>query len=215
MVIINIIKQQVRANVKLIITIKDNYMREEQKSFKDRLREVVEYEGLTRKQLSEITSIKKDRWDNIFKGLTEPRINELEALTSIMPEYKLYLAFGDEEPEVGQVSPITKRAFDKAALNSINKDKRSWKCLDIIKAINEESISFAIKEAIEAGTPRETHLFTRSYKKHSYAESIVEDAQENKQLIESFGKFEISLEEAIENARMIDYLKFFKAQKYK
>jgi transcriptional regulator with XRE-family HTH domain len=187
-------------------------MSNQKESFKDRLREVVEYEGLTRKQLSEITGIKKDRWDNIFKGLTEPRISELEALSSIMPEYKLYLAFGDEEPRIGQLSPVTKRAFDSAALNSINEDQKSWKCSSIITAMNESSLNALIQTALHNGSPKEIHQLTRGYKKHSYEESIIEVGKYNKMILEGVGNFKISLEEAIENARMNDYLKFLKSQ---
>ncbi len=37
------------------------------------------------------------------------RTSELEALHALFPEYKVWLSTGDEFPEAGQISPMTKR----------------------------------------------------------------------------------------------------------
>ncbi|MCT7358601.1 hypothetical protein [Thalassolituus pacificus] len=59
--------------------------------------------------LEERTGIKADRWKNVKSGKAELRAIEIEALKSVCPEYCYWLATGDELPEAGQISPMTKR----------------------------------------------------------------------------------------------------------
>ena len=88
--------------------------------FIDRLREILKYEDVTRSELEELTGIKKTRWDSIFNRGIEPRVIELEAICKLMPEYKMYLVWGEEEPTVGQVSPHTKKSIDRAVTKLAN-----------------------------------------------------------------------------------------------
>ena len=60
--------------------------------------------------LEQRTGIKADRWRSVKSGRAELRAIEIEALKSVCPEYCYWLATGDELPEAGQISPMTKRA---------------------------------------------------------------------------------------------------------
>tara|TARA_B100000287_G_scaffold434879_1_gene500779 strand:+ start:2417 stop:2698 length:282 start_codon:yes stop_codon:yes gene_type:complete len=59
--------------------------------------------------LEERTGIKADRWRSVKSGRAELRVSEVEALKAVCPEYCYWLATGEELPESGQISPMTKR----------------------------------------------------------------------------------------------------------
>lgn len=67
-----------------------------------------EEERLSAKWLEKETGIKEKRWYGI-RSRKVMRTEELEAIQAIYPEYRVWLSTGDEFPDVGQVSPDTKR----------------------------------------------------------------------------------------------------------
>lgn len=76
----------------------------------ERINLVIRQEGWTRPQLEEETGIKAKRWENVCGNLAKPYGEEIEALCRIWPEYTFWLATGNEMPEIGQISPLTKQA---------------------------------------------------------------------------------------------------------
>lgn len=76
----------------------------------DRVKVLESLENLTRAELAEITGLKKTKWDNYLLRKQRLYQEDLEKLASHFPEYKSWLLTGDEYPEAGQISPITKRA---------------------------------------------------------------------------------------------------------
>lgn len=75
-----------------------------------RLKELKDTEGMTIDDLSEKTGIKNTRMRNLLGGKTPVRIDDIQTVGQAFPEYKYWLAFGEEIPEAGQISPATKRA---------------------------------------------------------------------------------------------------------
>ncbi|WP_221801877.1 hypothetical protein [Oceanobacter mangrovi] len=65
-------------------------------------------ERLSAPWLEEKTGVEAKRWYSI-KQRKVMRTSELEALHALFPEYKVWLSTGDEFPEAGQISPMTKR----------------------------------------------------------------------------------------------------------
>lgn len=61
--------------------------------------------------LEERTGIKADRWKNVKAGKAELRASDIEALSRVCPEYCYWLATGQELPQAGQISPMTKKAM--------------------------------------------------------------------------------------------------------
>ena len=78
--------------------------------FIERLKEILTQEKVKRDQLSEMTGIKATRLNNVIAGNAQPRAEEIKAIGQAFPEYKLWLAYGEEMPEAGQISPGTKKA---------------------------------------------------------------------------------------------------------
>lgn len=66
-------------------------------------------ERLSAKWLEEETGIKEKRWYGI-RSRKVMRTEELEAIQKTYPEYRVWLSTGDEFPEAGQISPMTKKA---------------------------------------------------------------------------------------------------------
>jgi len=58
------------------------------------------------------TGIIKKRWASVKSGHAEMRAKEIQALSVIWPEYAYWLATGEELPEAGQISPMTKKAHE-------------------------------------------------------------------------------------------------------
>ncbi|CCU72631.1 hypothetical protein [Thalassolituus oleivorans] len=75
----------------------------------ERLSLLMDTEKLKTPFLEQRTGIKADRWKNVKSGRTELRVSEVEALKYICPEYCYWLATGEELPEAGQISPMTKK----------------------------------------------------------------------------------------------------------
>jgi len=76
----------------------------------ERLNAVIEEEGANRPFLEKQTGIKAKRWSNVQSGQAKAYAEEIEAIAKIWPEYSYWLVTGEEVAEVGQVSPLTKRA---------------------------------------------------------------------------------------------------------
>jgi hypothetical protein len=75
----------------------------------DRLSLWMDMERIKSPFLEQRTGIKADRWRCIKSGRTELRASEIQALKKVCPEYCYWLATGEELPEAGQVSPMTKK----------------------------------------------------------------------------------------------------------
>ncbi|MAE34300.1 MAG: hypothetical protein CMH97_03415 [Oceanospirillaceae bacterium] len=76
----------------------------------DRLKLIWDEEGLKVPWVAERTRSSESRWKNVRTGLVELRGSEIEDIGALFPEYRLWLAYGEEEPEFGQISPMTKKA---------------------------------------------------------------------------------------------------------
>lgn len=76
----------------------------------DRINLIIESEGLSREALSQKTGITYTTWSNALQRKAKLRHEEIEAIGKAWPEYRLWLAYGDELPEAGQISPMTKAA---------------------------------------------------------------------------------------------------------
>ena len=78
----------------------------------DRLILIIDYEGITRPALEKRTGIKVKRWSNVLNRAAKPYAEEIEVISSLWPEYTYWLASGNELPEAGQISPMTKEAHE-------------------------------------------------------------------------------------------------------
>lgn len=76
----------------------------------ERIDILLKLENLSRTKISEMTGMKASRWANVMKRQAKLYQEDMETLYELFPEYKLWLATGDEIPEAGQISPLTKRA---------------------------------------------------------------------------------------------------------
>ena len=54
---------------------------------------------------SEVTGIKKDTLKNLCRGQQRFNDEHLEAIAAAYPQYKMWFAFGETHPEIGQISP--------------------------------------------------------------------------------------------------------------
>lgn len=70
---------------------------------------LIDYEGIKMPWLEERTGIEAKRWHTI-KQRKVMRTSELDAITSLWPEYAYWLVTGKEISEAGQISPITRKA---------------------------------------------------------------------------------------------------------
>lgn len=77
----------------------------------DRLNLIIETEKVSRDALSLKTGISYTRWTNALQRKAKLRHEEIEAIGKAWPEYRLWLAYGEELPEAGQISPMTKKAL--------------------------------------------------------------------------------------------------------
>ncbi|APR67654.1 hypothetical protein [Thalassolituus oleivorans] len=76
----------------------------------DRFLLLIKLEGIKLPWLEENTGVGRKRWASVKSGTVEMRASEIELLAKVYPEYGYWLATGLEIPEVGQISPITKKA---------------------------------------------------------------------------------------------------------
>ena len=75
-----------------------------------RIKQLCELENLSREDLAQKTGITYSRWHNLMTARGKIKSEEIEATGKAWPEYMLWLAYGIEKPEIGQVSPMTKAA---------------------------------------------------------------------------------------------------------
>ena len=75
----------------------------------ERFSVIWETERLEAKWLKEMTGVKADRWYTITRS-GDMRASEIEMVNQLFPEYKVWLSTGEEYPEAGQISPMTKKA---------------------------------------------------------------------------------------------------------
>ncbi|WP_221794617.1 hypothetical protein [Oceanobacter mangrovi] len=78
----------------------------------DRINEILKHEGITRPALEARTGIKVKRWANVLNRQAKPYAEELTAIGAVWPEYAYWLTTGDEIPDAGQISPMTKKAHE-------------------------------------------------------------------------------------------------------
>lgn len=76
----------------------------------ERINLIAELEGLTRDDLARKTGIGYSRWTNVLQGKTKLRHDEIVAIGKAWPEFAYWVTFGEELPEAGQISPMTKAA---------------------------------------------------------------------------------------------------------
>ena len=76
----------------------------------DRINLTIETERVSRDSLSQRTGISYTRWTNALQRKAKLRHEEIEAIGKAWPEYRLWLAYGEELPDAGQISPMTKAA---------------------------------------------------------------------------------------------------------
>ena len=74
----------------------------------DRIKTIIEKEALTKDDLTLKTGISYTRWNTVINRRGKVRLEEIEALGKAFPEYRFWLAFGEEMTEAGQVSPLAK-----------------------------------------------------------------------------------------------------------
>lgn len=77
----------------------------------DRVRLLRTMEGISYVELCERTGIDKKRLENVINEKAKIRHEEIEAIGHAWPEYMLWLAYGIEKPEMGQISPMTKKSL--------------------------------------------------------------------------------------------------------
>lgn len=76
----------------------------------ERINAVLSFEKITREELCRATDIGYSRWTNVLQGKAKLRHDEIIAFGKAYPEYKHWIAFDEELPEAGQISPMTKAA---------------------------------------------------------------------------------------------------------
>lgn len=75
----------------------------------DRFLLLLETEGVKFPWLEKHSGIGRTRWNSVKRRTVEMRASEIEVLAQLWPEYAYWLTTGKEIPEVGQISPMTKR----------------------------------------------------------------------------------------------------------
>lgn len=70
-----------------------------------RIKTLLKAKQLKVDDLATKTNIAYSRWTNVLSGKAKLRHAEVEALGNVYPEHKLWLAYGDTLPQVGQISP--------------------------------------------------------------------------------------------------------------
>jgi hypothetical protein len=76
----------------------------------DRYELLLALEKVKMTQLEEKTGIGRQRWHSVKNGKAKMRAEEIQALCTLYPEYTIWLATGQEQTEIGQISPMTKRS---------------------------------------------------------------------------------------------------------
>lgn len=77
----------------------------------DRIKLLKTLENISYVELCERTGIEKKRLENVINEKAKIRHEEIEAIGNAWPEYMLWLAYGIEKAEMGQISPMTKKTM--------------------------------------------------------------------------------------------------------
>lgn len=85
----------------------------------ERVRTLVRYIGATK--LAETTAItERQRWQTVATNRkVKARIEDLEELLRVFPQYELWLLKGDVDPACGQVAP----GYEEADTKSVNSSR--------------------------------------------------------------------------------------------
>lgn len=77
---------------------------------KDRVIAVINEEGIKLPELEELTGISRYTWSNLKNTAKNREIKEEEitAIGKVFPQYRWWILTGEEMPEAGQISPMTK-----------------------------------------------------------------------------------------------------------
>lgn len=76
----------------------------------DRLKLCIKLDNRQLKEIAEIAEMDPTRMTRTMNGKLRMSHKEFLALTDIYPEFKYWIIFGDELPEAGHISPMTKLA---------------------------------------------------------------------------------------------------------
>lgn len=63
-------------------------------------------------KFAEMTGIKKDTLRNLCREQQRFNDEHLEAISEAFPQYKMWFAFGETHPEIGQISPELEETLD-------------------------------------------------------------------------------------------------------
>ena len=79
---------------------------------KSRIITFINESGIKLPELEELTGISRYTWSNLKNPAKSREIKEEEitAIGKVFPEYRWWVLTGEEMPEVGQISPMTKAA---------------------------------------------------------------------------------------------------------
>ncbi|UZR30732.1 helix-turn-helix domain-containing protein [Methylococcus mesophilus] len=80
-----------------------------------RIKELREFKGLSRRELERLTGIPDYKWVSIETERQQTNGEHIAALAKIWPEYKHWIVFGETIPEVGQISPELEETREKLA----------------------------------------------------------------------------------------------------
>lgn len=76
----------------------------------DRINQLKSTEDLSFDRIAQLTGLGTDRWKAVLYRRVKIRFEDVEAISAAFPEYKHWIVFGEEIPESGQISPMTKAA---------------------------------------------------------------------------------------------------------
>lgn len=79
----------------------------------DRLDLLFKFTDRSKKSVLEEAGVSYARFADVQRRKVALRASELTAIASCFPEYQYWLVFGEELPEAGQISPMTKEARER------------------------------------------------------------------------------------------------------
>lgn len=79
----------------------------------DRLGLLFKFTDRSKKSVLEEAGVDYARFAQVQRRKVALRASELTAIASCFPEYRHWLVFGEELPEVGQISPMTKETKER------------------------------------------------------------------------------------------------------
>ncbi|CAG0941152.1 hypothetical protein BROC_01301 [Candidatus Brocadiaceae bacterium] len=70
-----------------------------------RIEKLRKIKGMSRRGLEEATGIRDTTWQSVEIGRQNANEEHIKAISTLWPEYKMWLVFGETYPEIGQISP--------------------------------------------------------------------------------------------------------------